>query len=282
MKHIKYLLVLVIIQIFCSLTSAQSDTTYITRFILTNGSEIEGTVISEDADQITVQSTAGVEMKIKKNLIKETETVQGIIHEGIFIKRDPNRTRLFFAPTARTLPHGKGYFSAYEIFLPFIAYGITDYITLSGGMTLLPGIPLEDQLKYIAPKFRILEQDQFTLSTGVLWMAVKDVSAGIVYGVGSYGESPFSLSAGLGLGFAEGEFTKKPFAMLGLEYQVSKSVKLLSENWMFPEVDGAVISFGIRFFGENLAADFGLFTQTELLGESSFPFLPWIGFAYNF
>ncbi|MBM4175120.1 MAG: hypothetical protein FJ213_02955 [Ignavibacteria bacterium] len=262
--------------------SAHTDTTTITRFTLTNGAEIEGTILSEDSDQIIVLSTAGVEMKINKNLIAERKTIQAMLYKGEYIRSDPNKTRLFFAPTARTLRQGKGYFSVYEIFLPFIAYGVTDYITLSGGMTLLPGIPIEYQLKYFAPKLRIINEDKFSLSSGLLWMALKDVSASIVYGVGTYGDYPFSFSAGLGFGYAEGNFTEKPFAMIGLEYQLSNNVKLLSENWVFPEVDGAVISFGIRFFGENLAADFGFFTQSEIIGEGSFPFLPWIGFAYNF
>lgn len=274
-------IILIAMTIF-DLASAQTDTTTITRFTLTSGAEIEGTIISEDAEQVIVNSTAGVEMKINKNLIAERETIHAMLYKGEYIRSDPNKTRLFFAPTARTLCQSKGYFSAYEIFLPFIAYGITDYITLSGGMTLLPGVPIEDQLKYLAPKVRIIEQDQFTLSSGLLWMSVEKVSAGIVYGISTYSDYPFSLSAGLGFGFAEGKFTEKPFAMIGLEYQVSNSIKLLSENWIFPEVDGAVISFGIRFFGENLAADFGFFTQTEIIGEGSFPFLPWIGFAYNF
>jgi len=268
--------------VIVSAASAQTDTEIITRFILTNGTEIEGTIISEDAEQVIVNSTAGVEMKINKNLIAERETIHTMFYKGEYIRSDPNKTRLFFAPTARTLRQGKGYFSAYEIFLPFIAYGVTDYITLSGGMTLLPGIPIEYQLKYFAPKLRIINEDKFSLSSGLLWMAVKDVSASIVYGVGTYDDYPFTLSAGLGFGYAQGKFTQKPFAMIGLEYQLSKSVKLLSENWIFPEADGAVISFGIRFFGENLAADFGFFTQSEIIGEGSFPFLPWIGFAYNF
>lgn len=40
------------------------------------------------------------------------------------------------------------------------------------------------------------------------------------------------------------------------------------------------ISLGIRFFGSHLAADFGLITSPEASG--SFPFFPWLGFAYNF
>ncbi len=40
------------------------------------------------------------------------------------------------------------------------------------------------------------------------------------------------------------------------------------------------ISLGIRFFGSHLAADFGLITSPDASGN--FPFLPWLGFAYNF
>ena len=70
--------------------------------------------------------------------------------------------------------------------------------------------------------------------------------------------------------------------MLGLEIQISRVSKIISENWIFPATDESItfISLGIRFYGSNLAADFGLITSTEASG--SFPFLPWLGFAYNF
>ena len=46
-------------------------------------------------------------------------------------------------------------------------------------------------------------------------------------------------------------------------------------------VNAITISEEARFFGENLAADFGLIhvAGSDIEG---FPFIPWIGFAYNF
>ncbi len=43
-----------------------------------------------------------------------------------------------------------------------------------------------------------------------------------------------------------------------------------------------IVSAGIRFFGERIAADFALWTSPELLDDDLFPFVPWVGFAYNF
>jgi hypothetical protein len=42
-----------------------------------------------------------------------------------------------------------------------------------------------------------------------------------------------------------------------------------------------LISFGIRFYGEHIAGDFGLFFPTGVDTEG-FPALPWIGFIYNY
>jgi len=84
----------------------------------------------------------------------------------------------------------------------------------------------------------------------------------------------------LGWGFVGSDFGDAPPIVLGGEVQVSESVKLLSENWIPAGADEAILSFGIRFFGEHLAGDFGLITSTEASG--GFPFIPWLGFVYNF
>ena len=91
-------------------------------------------------------------------------------------------------------------------------------------------------------------------------------------------------------------------AMLGGEVQLSNSVKLLTENYLFPYEEHTylydagtgtyeerwetryepVFSGGIRFFGQQLAADLALFTSPDLFGNGEgFPFIPWLGFAYN-
>jgi hypothetical protein len=104
---------------------------------------------------------------------------------------------------------------------------------------------------------------------------------GIVYGVGTYGSSDQALTVGLGWGFAGGEIANKPILLLGGEIRLSNSIKLISENWIPPGTDLVVYSFGIRFFGESLAADLG-FIRPSKMETSGFPFIPWVGFAYNF
>ncbi len=255
-----------------------SDTTAIYKIVLNDDSELIGIIINQSNKSVCFQTIAGLKMDIDKSLIKELNLARGAIANGKFMREDPNQTRLLFAPTATTLEAGEGYFSIYEVFFPFLSIGVTDFITLSGGMTLFPGA--EEQIIYFAPKVRALHFDNFELSGGVLFAHVENEDFGITYGVTTYGSNLAGISVGLGWGFADNETAEKPIIMIGGEVQLSNNVKLLSENWIPPESDGALLSFGIRFFGEHLAADFALITSTE--ANDGFPFIPWIGFAYNF
>lgn len=56
--------------------------------------------------------------------------------------------------------------------------------------------------------------------------------------------------------------------MLGGELRISNSIKF-------------ILSLGIRFFSENLAADLG-FVLPAGSRIKGFPFIPWVGFTYNF
>jgi hypothetical protein len=275
----KYFLVLLIVLGLTVSVFAQEESIQISTIYLTDGSKLVGTIISQTSDAIKFNTTAGVELTIDRSKIKKIEKTEGTWHKGEFRRYDPNQTRLFFAPTARSLKAGKGYFSIYEIFFPMLSVGVADFFTLSGGMSLFPGA--EQQLLYVAPKVRFLESEKFSLAGGVLYMsAFSEVDFGIFYGVTTYGTPAASVTAGLGWGFAEGETADKPFVMLGGEVQLSGSLKLITENWFPPGTDVSIFSFGLRFFGESLAGDFGLITTSE--AGDGFPFLPWIGFVYNF
>ncbi|MBN2367030.1 MAG: hypothetical protein JXL67_12745, partial [Calditrichaeota bacterium] len=224
---------------------------------------------------------SGVDMTISKNNIVKRDIIAGMRVEGKFLRYDPNRTRLFFAPTGRALRMGQGYFSVYQIFFPFVAVGVTDYLTLAGGLSLFPFA--ENQLLYLAPKITPLQMEKFDLSAGVLFIHLpgEDDAVGIVYGVSTYGTRKASLTLGLGFAYAGGDIADKPVFAIGGEYQTSGNTKIISENWIIPDSDVQFLSFGWRFFGENLAADFGLVYPAGS-DSKGFPFIPWVGFAYNF
>lgn len=275
------ILIIITIFIFPDFTLAQQDTTEIemVHLELIDGSTIVGNIIEEDESTLTIKTLTNLEIKVPKENIIEREIITGQITEGEFWHRDPNKTRMFFAPTGRSLKAGEGYFAAYEIFFPFIAVGVTDWFTLAGGMSLIPGA--EKQAFYLAPKITPIQITNFDASLGILYLAIPDEQgAGIGYGVATYSTEKASLTFGLGFGFSGDDFADKPIIVLGGEVRVSKSIKFLSENWFVLSGDINLLSFGLRFFGENLAADFGLVFTTE--GGDGFPFLPWLGFAYNF
>jgi len=277
--------VLLCVLTLCIAAHAQQDSTQaatVYKLTLKDGSEIIGTIQREDSILVEFRSISKVSMRVLREQIRSLVRLPGNVLGGEFLRSDPNYTRLFFAPTGRALKNGQGYFSTYEIFFPFVAVGIGDIVTLAGGMSLIPAA--DNQIFYLAPKITPIHFKDLDISAGVLYINVTSADfsgLGIVYAVGTYGSSNGALTVGLGWGFSQGELANKPILLLGGELRVSNSVKFITENWIPPGTDLIIYSFGVRFFGENLAADLG-FIRPSRFGASGFPFVPWIGFAYNF
>src|SRR6056297_3406769 len=79
---------------------------------------------------------------------------------------DPNGTRLFLSPTARTMPQGQGRFSDYWVFFPSLAYGLTDRFDASVGVSLVPGLSF--QLLTLNAKARVLSTETVDIAVGNL------------------------------------------------------------------------------------------------------------------
>jgi hypothetical protein len=254
--------------------------------LMVDGSELVGTIVSSVPDTVVFKTGSGVTMVVPRTSIKELRTASGEYIGGEYRRYDPNTSRLLIGPTGRPLKKGQGYFAAYEIFFTYFGFGITDNISLGGGITLLPGA--EGQLFYLAPKVGFsAASENISFSLGGIYMntTAEDIGGvGAVFLMGTFGPPTASFTAGLGYGYAEGEFSGSPLLVFGGEVQLSGSVKLLSENYVPIGADAVILSFGIRFFGERLSADLGLFypmSGGEGISEG-FPFIPWLGFAYNF
>lgn len=252
--------------------------------ILKDGSELIGHITYMDSIKLKFKTVSGAEIELNKIQIEEIINERSDYVTG----DDPNRSRLFFAPTGRNLQGGTGYFAVNELLFPMLAFGITDYITVAGGISLLPGV--DDQLYYFNGKFNFLNKKDINVSAGIFYTNVTSGESGdgvtVVYGNGTYGTKEASLTLGLGLSFNKGESSGQyPLIIVGGEVKVSNSAKLISENWIptYPH-SGQLYSFGVRFYGKKLAGDFGLFMPLSSDGKTmeGFPFIPWLGFNYNF
>lgn len=282
LKNILSFLLISILLTNISLYS-QEDTIKVYRFELRNGATIEGIVKSETEENIYINSLDEVEIIIKKDLIEKREETKKFIVENKIVRLDPTKTKLFLASTAQTLNGGSGYFSVYEIFFPNFALGITDNLMIAGGSSLFPGISLEQQLKFISTKLKLIDYKQIKFSIGGMYLNFWEGSFGTIYGVTTIGKYPIYLTAAVGSGFTEAKFIEGKVIIVGLQYQVSHKISLLTENWFFTNDPYPLISYGLRFFGDNLSADFGFFAKTDLMkNDDMFYFYPWIGFTYNF
>ncbi len=63
---------------------------------------------------------------------------------------------------------------------------------------------------------------------------------------------------------------------------MSPQVSLITENWLDPGGEVQYLCGGLRFFGSQLAADFGFLYPLGTEITEGFPFLPLVGFTYNF
>jgi hypothetical protein len=203
---------------------------------------------------------------------------------------DPNYSRLLFAPTGRPLKKGDGYFSDYELLFPGVAFGLTDNISLAGGVSIIPGIGLGEQLLYVSPKVGFDLGDRASVAVGALLAGQAggdgdSESASIGFGVATFGSPRRSVTVGFGIGDTSGSFTDAvPIVMAGGAMTVSRHVALVGETWMFLHDDFRFseqpVGLGVRFFGERLSADVGVILVGELLDEG-FP-IPWLSVTYHF
>jgi len=251
---------------------------------LRDGSEFIGHIKSQDSLSIIFETQSGTIIDIKRDQIENIEDQRS----DFLIGDDPNKTRLFFAPTGRSLKAGAGYFSVNELLFPMIAYGITDFFSVAGGMTIIPGAT--DQLFYLNGKARVLNLEEFDLSAGILYTNITSADENgltVIYANSTYGtrDAALTLTAGLSVSGTENS-GQYPLFIIGGELKLSNSAKLLSENWILTSPEsGKIFSLGVRFFGKKVAGDFGLMYFVDEDGESAiggWPFIPWVGLSYNF
>jgi len=121
---------------------------------LSDGTRLIGRVESIADGQFTFRTLSGLEMKLAITSVQSLQPFTGRIVNGELWESDPNTTRLFFGPTARSLKRGEAYFGVYEVFMPFVQVGVTDRLSIGGGTPLIFG-DVERPL-WVTPKLEIV------------------------------------------------------------------------------------------------------------------------------
>jgi hypothetical protein len=247
--------------------------------VLRDGTRAYGRVERVDGDLVTFMTTAGAAIQVRAAEIVSVQPVNGTLVAGEFRRADPNPTRLFFGPTARSLKQGDGYAGVYEILLPFVQVGLTDRVSLGAGTPLIFGEGSAHPF-WITPKVQVYAGESVQASVGVMhFLNVGDGNFGIAYVVGTRGTADSAVTGGVGYAYDRSYDTTNGAAvvMIGGEHRMTRGLKILTENYVFR--GGGILTGGVRWLGEHFSADLALVVPTD--GGSTVAF-PLVNVVYSF
>ncbi|MDO7875217.1 hypothetical protein Q5H93_10780 [Hymenobacter sp. ASUV-10] len=152
-----------------------------------------------------------------------------------------NGDRLFFGPTARGLRKNEGVFHDAYVVFPGVSYGITNNFSVGGYLSLIPFVPLEDQVLILTPKVSLPLSKNLHAGAGIVYLRAPFSSssyyAGISYGNLTVGSADKNLTLGVGYAFANTDdysFDTKTSVVLQIAGQtrISRRISLISENYV--------------------------------------------------
>ena len=286
-KRITILILAICLTIFQTV-SAQQDTQKINTTVMVetkDGSKFIGKLIERTGSKITIETksagTLTLEIANLKSIVEADPT--RIKSDGYWFE-NPHATRNLYGPTGFGLHKGEGYFNNTMIFLNQFSYGISDNISIGGGfevLSLLAGQP--PAILYLTPKVSFKGSEKYHVGVGALIGSFgfdgDRAGAGIVYVTNTFGSRDNNFTAGLGYGYAAGEWAKQPSISISGQFRMSRKWGFVTENYILKGV--GIISANARRLSEDSAWDFGLLYP--ITSEGSPPFaIPFVGYTILF
>lgn len=298
MKTIISVCLIIFIFGFCDLkgqdsTQIEHDSTMLYKVYLQDGSKFVGKILYEDSQYIILRTESIQKIEIKKEQIKKIVKVdESNLEEADDWFENPNSTRYLFGPSGYNLKKGEGYYQNTLLFLNSFNVGVTDFLSLGGGIEFISTFSTLangdfDPIFFITPKVGFEITHDFNAGLGILYVSLPfstsdEFGFGIAYGVATYGSPDHNITGGLGWGYIEDEFSEKPIIMVAGMTRISRKTALVTENWFVPSNDYyAFFSYGIRFFGEQLAVDLA-FVNSADIAEWLIIGIPYVNFTVKF
>ena len=179
-------------------------------------------------------------------------------------------TRLFFMPTARTLPAGKGFVGVNQIVMPFFEVGVTNRVTVGAGapVFVLVGGPF-----WATARAQLINRESFGAAVGILHFGtLSEQVGGVAYASATVGGVKGAVTVTAGRVYS-GEGGGPAYGMIGGNWRIGRRTRFVTENHIWRE--GGLVSGGIRYGGERFFADFGVtsvnYDFTELLARAERP-----------
>jgi len=268
-------------------TQTQQDTlTY--HVETTDGNKYNGKIVEKDEAKIVLMTEILGEISIPVIYIKEIQPIESRkMKDGQYWMENPQATRYFFSPNGYGLKGGEGYYQNVWVLFNSFAVGVTDYISLGGGIVPLFLFAGTSTPVWFTPKFSIpVVEEKFNVGGGALLGTVigeENAGFGILYGITTFGSKDKNVSLGLGYGYAAGDWASSPMINLNFMIRTGARGYFISENYYLQVSDTkvAILSLGGRRIIQKAGLDYGLFIpiSNEI---DTFVAFPWLGITIPF
>ncbi len=163
----------------------EDDVTYIVR--LHNGDILSGPIVETHSDAEGAFIRIAAPIGRAKVFAKEIEWISSVDEHY------RHRHRGFIMPTAQPIRNDH-FVSLVEGVMPYVGFGVTEYLSFTVGRTLVPGLPWSDQMSTINAKATIAKSHSGIVEDGWQYYALgvnagwlNDVNfMGHIYGVASW------------------------------------------------------------------------------------------------
>ena len=244
---------------------------------LKDGSTISGKLVSITDKEVVISSGTLGEMKLQKENIKTMSEVSSINEKasGIWFS-NPNSSKYLLGSSAIPMDKHTGYYQNTWIFVNSVAYAFTRNFSVSGGFEIISVFAGSDgpYAFYINPKASFKIANNLYLGGTVLYAnTIRTVEefGGIatLNGFFTYGNKNNNVTAAIGWGSADGEFSSSPVITISGMTRVSKRIGLVSENWLLPNLGDTegyygLYSYGVRFLGEKISIDLAFINNKDI------------------
>ena len=244
------------------------------RFIKTDGGEILGKIISQDAREILVLMKDNRKIYIPQHTIKEIVLISSsnFNHKGDFVGEDKFSTRYFITTNGLPIKKGENYIQ-WNLFGPDFQFGIGKNLGV-GIMTSWIGMPIIASIK---KSWELGDKTQFAIGglIGTGSWASPDFGGMLPFGTISFGDRTknIAISAGYGAISRNGSTSGRTLTSIAGMIKVSQKVSLVFDSFIFlkskTESSFALLIPGVRVHqSEGKAIQFGflgMYYDNELL-----------------
>ena len=257
---------------------SQTDTLKQDQMVITkmkNGDDYKGVLLKQGDGRILLKTVNGEMNLIASNI----HSLENYDYVGKFEFANPHDTRYFFGPTGIPIKKGKGYYQNILVTTNFVNYGVTKNISIGGGFEFISTV-LGSPIWFFTPKVGFDLSENIHVGGGFIMAGFADEgTATLGYGVFTLGQSETNLSIGAGYGLIDQELSDYPVIMISGTHRISKSIALLSENYVIPDSFYFGIH-GIRIISKKNSFDVGAIIIPEI--ASVIPALPYVGYVRVF